>query len=354
MKIIINGEFLCNNVSGIERVAREITQRLDEISMKDEIGIVISNNAKNVPAYKNLTVIRYEKDIVSFPKWQQFILPGLLRKYKAMPLDFGNSCSLFYPGISFLHDIYYELYPEDFKTKREKYERLYFRILYRIIAYRAKKIVTVSEYSKAEIVSAFSIDPSRISVVYNSADHVKSIKADDSVFQRFPALLDAPFYFSLGSHSKRKNLRWIFEHAAVNPDSLFAISGSSLITRKEQEAQEREQPLPPNVIMLGRLEDGEAKALMQRCRAFILPSYYEGFGITPLEALACGAKVIVAKAASLPEIYGRTARYIDPFNFDVNLGELLTQPAEPPDEILAKYSYDKAAQQVYALVKGFA
>ena len=90
---------------------------------------------------------------------------------------------------------------------------------------------------------------------------------------------------------------------------------------------------------------------MEKCKAFILPSYYEGFGLTPLEALSCGAKVIVARAASLPEIYGNAAHYIDPFNTDVDLDALLEEPVESPDAILEKYSYDTAARQVYELIR---
>jgi glycosyltransferase involved in cell wall biosynthesis len=92
---------------------------------------------------------------------------------------------------------------------------------------------------------------------------------------------------------------------------------------------------------------------MEHCKAFILPSYYEGFGLTPLEALSCGAPVIVAKAASLPEIYGNTAHYIDPYNTNVNLDELLLEPVEKPDAILVKYSYDTAAKQVYDIIKEY-
>jgi glycosyltransferase involved in cell wall biosynthesis len=90
---------------------------------------------------------------------------------------------------------------------------------------------------------------------------------------------------------------------------------------------------------------------MKKCKAFILPSYYEGFGLTPLEALSCGAKIIVASAASLPGIYGKTAHYIDPFNIDVDLDALLREPVEAPDSILEKYSYDTSAKQVYDLIQ---
>jgi len=92
---------------------------------------------------------------------------------------------------------------------------------------------------------------------------------------------------------------------------------------------------------------------MSQCKAFILPSYYEGFGLTPLEALSSGAQIIIAKAASLPEIYGNTAHYIDPFNTNVDLDALLCEPVEKPDAVLAKYSYDASALKVYTLIKEF-
>jgi hypothetical protein len=85
-RVVINGEFFCNSITGIERVAYEITKRLDEISKKDEIGIIITKDAKNVPSFKNLKVINYEKNIGSIPKWQQFVLPGILRKMDGITL----------------------------------------------------------------------------------------------------------------------------------------------------------------------------------------------------------------------------------------------------------------------------
>jgi glycosyltransferase involved in cell wall biosynthesis len=348
-KVVINGEFFCNNLSGIERVAYEITKRLDEISKKDEIGIILAKNVNNVPFFKNLKVTNYEKDIVSFPKWEQFILPGILRKMKSISLDFGNTCSLFYPGISFLHDIYCEMFPDDFKTKREKHERFYFRILYRIIVYRAKKIITDSYFIKNQITKIYHINPQKIAVICLGWDHFKHIKSDYSVFDDYPDL-SKPFYFSLGSLSKRKNIKWIIEYAAKNPESIFVVSGGSLNTLNVDELS---GSIPSNVIMPGYLDDGKVKALMEKCKAFIHPSYYEGFGLTPLEALSCGARIIVAKAASLPEIYGNTAHYIDPFDINVDLDELLKQPIDPPDEILRKHSYDTSARRLYEIIQEY-
>jgi glycosyltransferase involved in cell wall biosynthesis len=348
-KVIINGEFLCIRLTGIERFALEVTKRLDNLCEKNEIGIIIAKNAKAVPDFHNIKIIPYHKDIKSFPVWQQFIFPGILWKHGAQPLHFGNTGSLFAPGISFLHDIYCELFPGDFKTPREKIQRLYNMLLYRIVAYGAKKIATVSNYSKNQIAKQFHINQNKISVIYSSWNHFSTIKADYSVLEETPALA-RPFYFSLGSLSRRKNIKWIIDFAAKHTDELFALSGVSLNTLTSDELSGE---VSPNVLFLGYLDDGKVKALMEKCRAFILPSYYEGFGLTPLEALSAGAKIIVANAASLPEIYGGTAHYIDPFDISVNLEKLLEEPVEKPDDILLKYSYDTAAEKVYALIRGY-
>jgi glycosyltransferase involved in cell wall biosynthesis len=241
------------------------------------------------------------------------------------------------------------MFPDDFITKREKHERFYFRVLYRIIAYRAKKIITVSYFSRNQIAKMYKIKEEKIAVVYNGWNHFGHIKSDYSIFDDYPALSNS-FFFSLGSLSKRKNFKWIVEYAAKNPASLFVISGRSLNNLKVDELSGF---IPPNVMLVGYLDDGKVKALMERCKAFIHPAYYEGFGITPLEALSCGAQIIIAKAASLPEIYGNTAHYIDPFNTDVDLDALLREPVEKPDALLAKYSYDTSAEKVYNLIKEF-
>ena len=97
----------------------------------------------------------------------------------------------------------------------------------------------------------------------------------------------------------RKNLKWIADHAELYPNETVVVSGTLLknfIPPKRQKLQRLS-----NVILAGYLSDGEVKALMQTCKTFVLPSYFEGFGIPPLEALACGA--LLSNVASLFEKY---------------------------------------------------
>ena len=349
-KILVNGYFLCRKLTGIERYAYEITKRLDFLVHANEISMIVPKDCENVPDYVNISIIRYGKTIRHI-LWQMFTLQYFLFRHPCFTImDFGNTCLPFFPGIVFLHDIYCEVFPKDFSGLRDTVACLYNRWQYRLIAKKAKKIITVSCFTRNQISEKYGVDPENISVIYSSSDHFKAIIPDFSVFDSFPGLKINSYYFILGSLSKRKNIRWIINYARIKPESFFAISGISLATVRPQELDES---IPNNIIFLGYLEDSKVKALMERCKAFILPSYYEGFGLTPLEALSCGARIIIANAASLPEIYGNTAHYIDPYNTDTDLDRLLEEPVENPSSILQKYSYDKAAEQVYRLILAF-
>jgi glycosyltransferase involved in cell wall biosynthesis len=347
--LLINGYFLCRTLTGIERYAHEITMRLDALCRPGEIAIIVPGDLENIPPYKNITIIRHKKKIQNI-LWQMVTLQLFLLTHRCyMVLEFGNTCLPFAPGIVFLHDIYCEFFTEDFSTFRDKIIRLYNRWQYRLVAKKAKKIVTVSYFTRNQVAASCHISPEKITVVYSSWNHFRTIIPDYTIFTKYPLLTDRKFYFSLGSLSKRKNSKWIIEYAKQRPDTLFALSGTSLPTTRTRDLDNDAQPA--NIMLLGYLDDGKVKALMEKCRAFILPSYYEGFGLTPLEALSCGAKIIVAKAASLPEIYGDTAHYIDPFDTSVDLDALLAEPVESPAAILEKYSYDTAASLVYDIIQ---
>ncbi len=349
--IAINGESWCRNVTGIERVAIETTRHLDALVPAGKIELVVPKNARNLPELKNIAVVTQEAEAHFFPKWTQVDFQKYVIRNRRLSMDFTNTCPFFAPGIAFIHDIYGALHPEDFKTRRDRLIRLYARLMYRTIARRAKKIITVSEFSKKTIMETYHVRPERIAVVYNGVGSYRDLEADLSIFDRFPILRARPFYFSLGSLSVRKNLKWIFAHARLFPDELFVISGKALNAVIPPELGTADSF--PNVVMTGYLSDGEVKALYSRCRAFLLPSYFEGFGIPPLEALSCGAKVVISNATSLPEIYGDCAYYIDPDRPDVNLEELLAQEVAPPDALLKKYTFANTARQLYAAIQEF-
>lgn len=346
--IIINGDFLCRNLTGIERFAFEICKHLDSLIKKEKIGIYIPKNAKVIPDYNNIKVILSKKECKVFPLWEHFEFGKFIRKKKYTPLDFSNVTPIGTKGIVFIHDIYAKLYPQDFSHFRDKLINVYMCLMYKYAVKHAKVIFTVSEFSKNQICSTYKVSPDKIYVIPNGWDHFKEIQPDDSIIKNNPKLQN-DFYFTLGSLSQRKNLKWVAEYAKNNPNENFAISGKMLSALVPQELEVLKSL--DNVILLGYVSDEQVKALMQKCKAFVFPSYYEGFGIPPLEALSCGTKIIVSNAACLPEIYGDTAYYIDPDDTNVNLDELISKKIGSPNNILEKYQYKNSAAILYNLLK---
>ncbi len=347
-KIIINGDFLCRNLTGIERFAFEICKHLDSLIEKDKIGIYIPKNAKVIPDYNNIKVILSKKECKVFPLWEHFEFGKFVKKNKYIPLDFSNVTPLGTKGIVFIHDIYAKLYPQDFSRFRDKLINIYMCFMYKYAAKHAKLLLTVSEFSRNQIINTYKISKNKIYVIPNGWDHFKEIQSDDSIIKNNQKLQE-DFYFTLGSLSLRKNLKWVAEYAQNNPNENFAISGKMLSGLVPHELEILKTL--DNVILLGYVSDEQVKALMRSCKAFIFPSYYEGFGIPPLEALSCGAKIIVSKTASLPEIYKSTAYYINPNDTNVNLNKLLLESVESPDEILNSYTYKNAANKFYKILQ---
>ncbi len=350
MTYLINPNFLCRSLTGIERFAFETCKRLDSLlTPNDDVRIIIPSNAKTIPEYQNIKIIKTDKALSSFPRWDLFEFGSWCRRLKATGINFSNTAPLGRRcGLAFIHDIYAKVYPQDFNSKKEKLIKFYSCFNYHNITRNAKQVLTVSDFSKREIQKIYKVSDNRIEVIPNGWEHFKNVDfeplADSEGF-----LEPGTFYFTLGSLQKRKNLGWLAKYASKHPDEKFAISGKAVSGYVSGDLAILKTL--PNVQLLGYVTDAHVKWLMKNCKAFVFPSYYEGFGIPPLEALSVGAKIIIGKAASLPEIYKEAAAYIDPYNTECNLTELLNFISDTGNQaasqVLNEYTYDKAAKKLY-------
>ncbi|MBR1911102.1 MAG: glycosyltransferase family 4 protein [Treponema sp.] len=349
--ILINGNFLCRNLTGVERFAWEICERLDKlITDEKSVSILIPANAKKLPVYKNIKMIRSNKSIKRFPLWDMGVFANECNKGNFLALNFGNTAPYGKNcGIAFIHDIYAQDCPEDFSSFRDKLVKLYCCFQYSNICKNAKKIITVSNFSKSRIQSVYKVSDERISIIGNGWEHFTSLPSDETIFQQFPVLKRHNYYFTLGSLSKRKNLAWIAKYALEHPLDTFAISGKAINGVVPNNLQDLKKL--QNVILLGYISDSQVKALMLNCKAFVFPSYYEGFGIPPLEALSVGAKIIISNSTSLPEIYKDTAHYFNADDTNVDFESLLKQNVESPEKVLNTYSYSNSASLLFEMLK---
>ena len=349
-KIVFNGQSLVKReIYGVQRHALSLLSALDKMVKPGEVELLVPPEGERTLHFDNIKVVECGPSMKSklpfaarlkeiWWRWHTFsrytadkgiVSVDTLLNYYARHID-----------VFCLHDCIPELCPEASQTRRQKLARQWVIFNNKRILRQVKLLFTVSETAKADIQRIYQPKDLKIVVLPNAWQHFEAIQEDRHILDKLQ-LEEGTFFFSLGSRFLHKNARWILAAAKQNPQYRFVVSGASILT-EDREAKENTLP---NVTFAGYLSDGEVKALMHSCRAFIQPSLYEGFGIPPMEAMSTGADCIVSNASALPEVYGQSVWYIDPLNYtDIRMDDIMAQPKEPNDVILQKYSWQKSAE----------
>lgn len=340
MKIIINGKFFGQKITGVQRFAREILAEMDKLCEGADIEIAVAaDSLDNVPEYKNIKIKQVGKKNGTL--WEQTVFKKYVKKNKAVSLNLCNSSPLSGKKIVCIHDVKIKAHPDFFNKKF----LLWYKILFKNTSKKAIKILTVSEFSKSEIEKYYPAAKGKIIVINNAWQHMVKVESDESALDRF-SLESKKFVFSLSSVEPNKNLKFILKNAENNPDLTFAVAGginSSVFSKSSEEE------LPANVKLLGYVSDGEAKTLMRESSAFLFPTFYEGFGIPPLEALACGAQcIIVSDTEVMHEVFGECAVYVSPEKCDYNVAKSIIFC---PKDCLKKYSWELSARKLFEILK---
>ena len=185
-------------------------------------------------------------------------------------------------------------------------------------------ILTVSEHSKKEIVDLVGVPSDRVTVIYNAVDSLKFKQRDISSARRNALLtslgISNPFLLYSGGGDAHKNLNRLYQAFAKLPLELrkshqLVMVGKEL--HSEQDIHRRilkKLGINASVVFTGYLDDDDLISLYNLCKLFVFPSIHEGFGLPPLEAMACGAPVIASRAASLPEVVGLNEALFDPYD----------------------------------------
>lgn len=335
----INGRFLTRPGTGVDRYAYEIVRILDNLMSRGEAVIILPSKAEQTQSISlsNIIIVRVGEHTGHV--WEQVDLARYLKNEGLLGINLCNTAPMSTPGIVCIHDMAVISNAVNYSWRF----RLWYRLLYSILQIRAHKIITVSEFSKSEIEKYYPISKGKIEVIPNAWQHMQRIKADDSILGR-AGLTKGSYYFAMSSLAPNKNLRWLVETARLNPREVIAIAGG--INTKV--FGKHDIPQTENVKYLGYVTDGEAKALMQNCKRFLFPTLYEGFGIPPMEAMACDASAVVSDIEVMHEIYGKAVTYVDPGK-SVYL-DRIPIPTADGRSVLGRYSWESSARALYSIM----
>lgn len=344
-EIIISGKFLVAPMSGIPRYAREIILNLDKIVSPGEISIIVPKGYKDSIDLMNIDIVEKSKKYIG---WDFFVVERYARKRKALYVSFSNNGGFYKKSLVCLHDMRPFTWKEEkftFKTMKLKI-KLYITSLLSILYSRA--IITISEFSKNQITSYFKLKNKPFEIVYPGWEHLNRIENTDiEVDNNFS---DKDFFFSISSIAPHKNFKWVIEIAKNHPHYNFVIAGKIY---KELWNVDFDVEKYKNIFYLGYITDEKMKTYLSKCKALLFPSFYEGFGIPPLEALALNKPSIVADIPVLREVFGDTVYYIDPNDYNISLDEVMLGTLDCPNEVLTNCSWEKAASQCLDLFRKY-
>ena len=232
----------------------------------------------------------------------------------------------FFPNINFLsispfckyiataHDLSFEIFPYFFSFKRRMWHNA---VNSRKIFHKAKKIIAVSENTKRDLINLFNANPNKIQVVYSGIDISRPEFADDKIKEKYN--LPEKFILSLGTLEPRKNIETLIEaFQKLKQDTdlphKLVIAGSNGWKYKTIFDLVEKLNLKNEIIFTGFIDIEDKPHLYKFADLFVYPSYYEGFGFPPLEAMACKTPVITSHTSSLTEVCANAAILIDPYN----------------------------------------
>jgi glycosyltransferase involved in cell wall biosynthesis len=223
-------------------------------------------------------------------------------------------------GVVTIHDLWLDRHPE-YSPKLFGQRRAFQRT--RRTAWRARKVVTVSEFSAGEIRALYGLPAERIAVIHNGVSGDFHPVRDDAAMKELRDRLGLPaggFILFVGGADPRKNHRAFLQAAARRADRLgnrmLVLVGDPIHRFGNYIETAKALSLERRVVCTGRLAIEEIRLLYSHADLFVFPSWYEGFGMPVLEAMACGAPVITSNTTALPEVAGDAALLVNPEDTD--------------------------------------
>ncbi len=221
------------------------------------------------------------------------------------------------PIVATIHDLSFEHLPETFKRR----SRAQLRLTVRSTAKRAAQILTLSEFSRRDIIDTYKIEPARVYVTPAAAPPHFRVETNEAELRRIRETykLERDYILALGSIQPRKNLaRLIRAYSTLQNKSNklpeLVIAGKRGWLEAETMRAAEQSRARNNIRFIGYVPENDLPPLFTAATCFVYPSYFEGFGLPVVEAMQCGTPVIAGNRTSLPEVVGEAAVLVDPFD----------------------------------------
>lgn len=348
--ITVNGRFLTRAPTGVDRFAAELLRAwLPQAAGAHSIKALVPAKSAVVETH-GLDLEPGRVGALTGHAWEQLELPRhcgpgmLLNLCNTGPVARRRQLVV-------LHDAGTIANPATYSLPFRSWYRWMFGGLMR----RAGIVATVSKFSAGELIRRVGGRAEGVELIQGAGDHILRAQADTRVIERL-GLACQPYVLAVGSRTPNKNFTGVARAAALLGDLGYKVvaAGGSNSRVFNGVALDDE-----SLVLAGYVTDGELRALYERAACFVFPSFYEGFGLPPLEAMLCGCPVIVSDRASLPEVCGDAALYCnpdDPMDIAAKLRSVLTSHALQEELRQAgrararEFSWGRAAAQLEELL----
>lgn len=324
MRIAIDAHSVGTGLGGNESYATNLIEALAEIDAVNQYTLYVTQ-FKAVERFgdrwPNFTVR------TTLPHTPLLRIPlTLSRELRRNPVDvlhvqFTSPPLAPCPVVVSIHDLSFEHLPETFKRR----SKIQLRLTVRRSARKASQVIALSEHGRTDLIETYGLSPEKVSVIPLAAPALFAPVTDAHELQRVRQTygIESDYILSVGSIQPRKNLsRLIVAYSnlrQVRPEGKLpqlVVVGKFAWLYEETLRTVRELGLGKSIVFPGYVPETDLPALYSGALCFVYPSYFEGFGLPPLEAMKCGTPVIVGNRTSLPEVVGDAGVLVDPF--DVN------------------------------------
>jgi glycosyltransferase involved in cell wall biosynthesis len=306
--VYFNGRFMSRPITGVERYGWEIIREIDALCTEGHAATLGLDfeivRPKGFISQQPFTHIR--TTIVGSRTghlWEQFDLPRYAKD--GILVNLCNFAPLVgSTNVTCVHDANVYLMPSNYSSRF----RTAYRILLPLVIRRSQKWVTVSRYSADQLAYFHISNRAPDAIVGDGSEHI--LRLNPSLSRLASADLPRPFIFAMGSRSPNKNIDLILSLAgSLRSEGISIVLAGGVNVDVFGTSAAINHDL---AFELGRIEDHDIAYLFSRALCFTFPSFYEGFGIPAVEAMACGCPVISANTSAMPEVLGDAALYCSP------------------------------------------